>query len=281
MINFTVTNKYSDTKLLSTVQKLYPQLSYIDLQKLLRKKDIKVNGKRVSENIQIFASDKIDIYTNKILNDTLDIVYEDNNIIIINKPQEIEVLNSNSELSLLNLVKTYLDSDIVYPCHRLDRNTRGLVLFAKDEESLRILEEKIKDKEIKKFYICRVLGHMPKKSDTLVDFLFKDNKKSIVYISDTPKTGYSKIITKYTILSKDEDTSILEVELITGRTHQIRAHLSFIGHPIIGDGKYGNYEINKKYHKKYQELTAYKLIFDFTSDAGKLNYLAGKIIEKM
>ena len=117
---------------------------------------------------------------------------------------------------------------------------------------------------------------MPKESDTLKDYLFKDSKKSMVYISSIKNTGYSEIITKYRTISTNNETSLLEVELITGKTHQIRAHLAFKGHPIIGDGKYGNNEINKKYKKKFQELTAFKLIFSFKTDAGILNYLINK-----
>ena len=273
MINFTVPLKFNNQKILKVISTLYPEISYPTLQKLLRKKDIKVNGKRISENINIFSDDKVEIYF-KEQEEKLDIAFEDENIIAINKPQGIEVLNSTTT-SLLDLVKKYLNSTEVYPCHRLDRNTGGIILFAKNNEALKILEEKIKTKEIRKFYKCRVLGHLKQKTATLNDYLFKDRKKSIVYISDTKKEGYMPIITKYTVLSEDEETSFLEVELITGRTHQIRAHLAFIGHPIIGDGKYGNYEANKKFNKKYQELFAYKLTFNFSSDSGLLNYLNG------
>jgi 23S rRNA pseudouridine955/2504/2580 synthase len=150
------------------------------------------------------------------------------------------------------------------------------VLFAKNQEALSILEEKIKNNEITKIYRCTILGKMPKEQDTLKDYLFKDSKKSMVYISDTKKSGYSEIITKYKTISTNKETSLLEIELVTGKTHQIRAHLAFKGHPIIGDGKYGNNEINKKYKKKFQELTAFKLIFSFKSDAGILNYLVNK-----
>lgn len=168
----------------------------------------------------------------------------------------------------------------LYPCHRLDRNTTGLIIFAKSLDCQQILFEKFKNHEIEKHYICTVYG-IPKKShEILEDYLFKDNKKSMVYISKVQKVGYLPIKTEYTVLSCDKinNTSVLEVILHTGRTHQIRAHLAHIGYPIIGDGKYGRNEINKKFKCKVQKLESHKIIFNFNTDSGLLNYLNHKEI---
>ncbi|MBE5812188.1 MAG: RluA family pseudouridine synthase [Clostridiales bacterium] len=273
MINFTISKSQVNKPILNVISELYPYISYTTFQKLLRKKDIKVNGIRVSDNIKTNLNDTIEIYYNY----NLKILYEDENIIIVYKPVQLEVIDNNSTC-LHTFVSQYLKNNFCYPCHRIDRNTTGLVLFAKNEEALSILEEKIKNTEITKIYRCTIIGKMPKEEDTLKDYLFKDSKKSMVYVSNTKKTGYSEIITKYRTISTSKDISLLEVELVTGKTHQIRAHLAFKGHPILGDGKYGNNEINKKYKKKFQELTAFKLVFSFKTDAGILNYLKNKEI---
>ena len=277
-----VNKKYHEKKLNKIILEELSNINYPTFCKLLRKKDIKVNGKRVNKDIRIYENDKIEIYLPKELEDIkieLDKVYEDENILVINKPANIEVTGIKSLTELIN--KQYTNCEFKpQPCHRIDRNTTGLVLFAKNKEALEILLKKFKEHEIEKHYLALVYGIPNKKEERLEAYLFKDQKKSQVYISDTFKKGYQKIITKYTVLEKRKDnTALLDVEIETGRTHQIRAHLAYIGYPIIGDGKYGKNEINKQFSKKYQMLCSYKLKFNFQSESGVLAYLKGKEIQ--
>ena len=277
-----VSKKYHEKKLNKVILEELSNINYPTFCKLLRKKDIKVNGKRINKDILVYENDKIDIYLPKELEDVkieLDIVYEDENILVINKPANIEVTGTNSLTELIN--KQYTNCEFKpQPCHRIDRNTTGLVMFAKNEKTLRILLEKFKKHEIEKHYLALIYGIPNKKEERLEAYLFKDQKKSQVYISDTFKKGYQKIITKYTVLEKRKNnTALLDVEIETGRTHQIRAHLSHIGYPIVGDGKYGKNEINKQFSKKHQMLCSYKLKFNFLTESGILSYLKGKEIK--
>lgn len=277
-----VNKRYHEKKLNKVILERVPNINYPTFCKLLRKKDIKINGKRINKDILVYENDKIEIYLPKELEETkinLDKVYEDENILVINKPAKIEVTGLNSLTEIIN--KQYTNCEFKpQPCHRIDRNTTGLVLFAKNKEALEILLEKFKEHEIEKHYLALVYGIPNKKEERLEAYLFKDNKKSQVYISDILKKGYQKIITKYTVLEKRKDNiAVLDVEIETGRTHQIRAHLAHIGYPIIGDGKYGKNEINKQFGKKYQMLCSYKLKFHFQSESGILAYLNGKEIK--
>lgn len=282
MKNLIVNNKFNEKKLIPFLMYNFPNLSQGTIYKALRKKDIRVNDIKISENTILHKGDNITIYIpDNLLFDEkykLDIIYEDENILVINKKKNIEILGENSITELLQ--KKYMNSSIL-PCHRLDRNTEGLVIFAKNKQSLEILLSKFKNQEIEKCYRCKVYGILDKKHDILKAFLFKDNKKSLVYISETPKTGYRNIETEYTVIeeNKIENYSILDIILHTGRTHQIRAHLAYIGHPIIGDGKYGINKINKQFNEKTQNLISYKIKFNFKTDAGILNYLNDKKIQ--
>lgn len=240
MIKLVVNKKYDGKKLnkflLDNIENLSSNLFY----KTLRKKDIKINGKRIKEDITVHENDEVLVYISDELlkpNISLDIIYEDANILVINKPFNLEVTGNNSLTTIIH--EKYKDSSFLpMPCHRLDRNTSGFVLFAQNEEALNILLEKFKHHEIEKHYLALVYGHPKENFKRCEAYLFKDSKKSMVYINDTFKKGYKKIITTYNVLERRKDnTSLLDVEIETGRTHQIRSHLAYMGFPIIGDRK--------------------------------------------
>lgn len=275
-----VTEKYNNKKLINFLQDNFSNLKTSTIYKTLRKKDIKINDKRISENCVLKTGDELKIY---IADDLLfsqkdiPIIYEDENIVVFDKPIDIEVTGENSLTSYAQ--KKY--GAKANPCHRLDRNTSGLVLFAKNNNSLNELLNAFKNHTIEKHYICLVVGIPHKDYEKLEAYLFKDAKKSLVYISNKQMPGYQKIITHYKVLKKnlDKNISLLDVQLETGKTHQIRAHLAYIGHPIIGDGKYGLNKINKDFKQKTQLLSSYSFSFNLDSSS-KLSYLNNLTIKQ-
>ena len=276
------------------------------MYKYIRTKKIKVNRARTEQKyilqegdvVQLFIKDEFfdspekDNSALASITPKLTIVYEDENIILCNKRPGVLVHEDDEgkDNTLIMHIKAYLYQKGEYDpeneqsfapalCNRIDRNTGGIVIGAKNAEALRVMNEKIKNDEISKFYYCVVHGKMPKKSDTLTGFLLKDSDKNQVKIFDKQVKGSKNIITKYKVVSEKNGMSLLEIELVTGRTHQIRAHMSYIGHPLLGDGKYGINKDDRAKGYKYQALYAYRLRFDFDDDSGALGYLKGKEVK--
>lgn len=276
------------------------------MYKFIRTKKIKVNRARTEQKyvlqegdvVQLFIKDEFfdsperDDSALAYIKPKLTVVYEDENIILVNKRPGVLVHEDDEgkDNTLIMHIKAYLyqkgeydpDSEQSFApalCNRIDRNTGGIVIGAKNAEALRVMNEKIKNDEISKFYYCAVHGKMPKKADTLTGFLLKDSDKNQVRIFDKQVKGSKNIITKYKVVAEKNGMSLLEIELVTGRTHQIRAHLSYIGHPLVGDGKYGVNKDDRAKGYKYQALYAYRLRFDFDDDSGALGYLRGKEVK--
>lgn len=275
------------------------------LYKSIRTKKIKVNRKRTEQSYILAEGDEIQLFLRDELFDApskdesvysrikpkLSIIYEDENIILCNKRPGVLVHedSADTENTLIMHIKAYLYQKGEYDpakeqsfapalCNRIDRNTGGIVLAAKNAEALRILNEKIRNNELSKYYLCAVHGVPPQKEDTLRGYLCKNSATNTVKVSDKKISGSDskEIITKYRVLDEAHGLSLLEIELITGRTHQIRAHMSHIGNPLLGDGKYGINKNDRQRGYKFQALYAYKLIFTFREDAGALEYLKGK-----
>lgn len=251
-------------------------LPYNTIRKILRNKDIKVSGKRVSQDIVVSANEEIVVYFQDFQKPKIDIVYQDENIVVVFKRRNIETV-VDGEQCLQSLLSEQLGVQC-YAVHRLDRNTEGLVVFALNSDSKNELDNAFKNRTIDKYYLALATGLFKNKEKILTAYLKKDAGQSLVYVSDIEKSGYEKIVTAYKVVGEYEDKSLVEVKLITGKTHQIRAHLAHIGHFIIGDEKYGDSKINKKYKKKYQCLCAYKIQFNFDKSSC-LSYLDGMIIK--
>ena len=282
--------------------KTYPNLPQSVLYKCIRTKDVKRNGKRCQRDDRLQEGDELSLYWQEEFFQTapkeydflkapkaLSIVYEDENMMLLDKkPGLIVHPDQNYHFdSLIARVQHYLYDKGEYDpqgenafapalVNRIDRNTGGIVMAAKNAEACRILNQKVKDRELVKLYLCVVCGRLSQKEGLLTGYLEKNEAQNRVYILKKPKEGAKAIRTKYRVLAEKRDFSLLEVELLTGRTHQIRAHFASIGHPLAGDGKYGKNAVNKGTGFPYQALYSYKLGFRFQTDGGLLQYLDGR-----
>ena len=279
--------------------KAVPLLPASLAQKYIR---IKRNGARAERDTRLEAGDVLQLYINDeffdkprednafltVASPKLNIVYEDANILLVDKRPGLAVHpHDGAEYgrTLIDHIQAYLyqkrewnprGENFFTPalCNRIDRNTGGIVIAAKTAEALRIMNQKIKDRELDKRYLAVVEGTPKPAVGQLKGYIFKDAMKNRVYVSDTPKTGAKTAQTNYRVLASEKGLSLVECELITGRTHQIRAQFSHAGHPLLGDGKYG--KLDKRFDRTYQALYSYKLTFAFTTDAGELENLNGR-----
>ena len=301
MRKFEVSKNDADQRLDKFVQKVAGNLSPSLMYKYLRKKSIKVNGKRAEGNTRLQVGDVVEMYINDefftqksddfrtiAYRPDLGIVYEDENLLLVDKKPGVPVHadDHGSRDTLINQVLLYLYQKGDYDpakeqsftpalCNRLDKNTGGLVIVAKNAAAGRALYEIVKARQVEKRYLALVLGHLQPKEATLKAYLKKDADANMVRVSDRPLEGYKEIVTRYKVLKEGEDLSLLEIELITGRTHQIRAHLAYIGHPVAGDLKYGRMAQNKRSPFRHQALYAYSLEFKLPEEHF-LAYLNGK-----
>ena len=302
MKELTVGNNDAGQRLDRFVAKAVPLLPASLLQKYIRLGRIKVNAKKSARDARVAAGDVLQLYINDEFFDTpkaenayltvstpkISIVYEDENILLADKkPGQAVHPHDGAEYgkTLIDHVQAYLYArrewnpraeNAFAPalCNRIDRNTGGIVICAKTAEALRVMNQKIRDREIEKYYLCIVHGKLTPPSGKLEGQLFKDAAKNRVFITEKPQKGSKTAVTYYKTLQFSGGLSLVECELGTGRTHQIRAQMAHAGHPLLGDGKYG--KLDRRYDRTYQALYSYRLRFAFTSDAGALAYLNGR-----
>ena len=305
MKEFTIGPNDAGQRLDRFLAKAVPLLPASLAQKYIRLKRIKCNGARAQRDTRLQTGDVLQLYINDeffdkprednayltVASPKLNIVYEDENILLVDKRPGLAVHpHDGAEYgrTLIDHIQAYLyqkrgwnprgeNSFTPALCNRIDRNTGGIVIAAKNAETLRIINQKIKDREMDKRYLAIVEGTPKPQKGILKGYLFKDAKKNRVFVTDTPQTGAKTCQTNYQVLASGQGLSLVECELITGRTHQIRAQFSHAGHPLLGDGKYG--KLNKNFDRNYQALYSYKLTFCFSTDAGILSYLDGKTFQ--
>ena len=285
------------------VGKAVPLLPDSLLQKYIRLKRIKLNGKGAKRDTRLAAGDVLQLYINdeffekpreensylKVGTPKLNIVYEDENILLLDKKPGVLCHSAGvwDYNTLIANVQAYMaqkgewrpkEENAFAPalCNRIDRNTGGIVIAAKNAEALRILNDKIRDREIEKYYLCAVQGRPRPPAGRLENYLFKDAKKNQVFVKNRPEPGAKTAVTEYRLLKSKGKLSLVECRLLTGRTHQIRAQMAHAGWPLLGDGEYGSERFNKDFGEKGQALYSYRLEFAFPTDAGILNYLRGR-----
>lgn len=303
MREFTIGPNDAGQRLDRWLNKALPLLPGPLAQKYIRIKRVKVNGKGGKRDTRLKVGDVLQLYINdeffdaptpenaflSIFKPQLDIVYEDENLLLVNKRPGMVVHPDESERihTLITHIQAYLyqkkewspyweNSFTPALCNRIDRNTGGIVIAAKNAETLRVMNQKIRDREIEKYYLCVILGDMKPVQGKLEGFLVKDEAKKQVSVHRKPVEGGRTAVTLYRTLAKQGGLSLVECRLVTGRTHQIRAQFAAAGHPLLGDGKYGRERENRKYGRSGQALWSYKLAFRFTTGAGCLEGLNGR-----
>ncbi len=303
MKEFIIGKNDAGKRLDSFLTKVIPTLPVSLMYKSIRTKKIKVNRKRAELSYKLVQGDSVQCFLSEefftdekkpdmlftSLQGNVNIIYEDENILLADKKAGVLTHSGDgtSEPTLIDEIKAYLfkkgeyepENELFFApalCNRIDRNTAGIVIAAKNAEALRIMNEMIKQHKVDKYYLCAVHGKMEKTHGILTAYLFKDSTKGRAFVYDNAGKGRTKIVTEYTVKQYKNGLSLLEIHLITGKTHQIRAHFSHIGHPLLGEGKYGINRQDKKLGYSHQALYSYKLKFNFGSDGGILSYLSGK-----